>query len=1621
MKKITLIIIAIIIPSIINAGVCDEVLSADSPTDALTLSEISLNITDNGVNNYKILNSLTTNGRTLDKIVTAHMIDFKYNKNNRNAIYENGTRGHQSNAGSIFLAKFKDISNNYNLNDFLATESTDNGDTIDYIYSNSIASSGDRFIFLSKRQEPNSSLNLHYIQALDSTLSVMGNKRLVEGADYLDIGLNINAFNSDLPLFVAIYPLTGLVPTGTQIYGLRITKHNTNTSNIEDGVDGKVFLFIDKTTLPCRVIANNDDFTSTQIEAGDFTPSVFLDNGHGTDMADETVVATNSNIDDTMYITQSDGLSATTITPNGEIKIPANTQSGTYRPTYKICLEKDVSYCDEGISKIVINNKPQETNDTATTDQGLTIDIDVIANDTHVDVGEQLSLSAVDQPVNGTTSIVNGKVRYTPNNGFSGVDLFTYDVKDSKGNISKGTVSITVNPAPNITIDDSTITEGGQLSFVFQLSRMYGSDMKLTLKITDNTTDSDDYDSSTTLSLIILANELTGTFRLITLDDTKIEPQSENFTLSIISVDTEIGDITDTGTGYILDNDDLIHATDDNYNLYENISQNLLILSNDYYETPADKVKLVSFTTPTNGTVILRENNVSDTEDDSIYYTPDFGYVGSDSFKYIIEDSNGNQKSADVRIDIEGKPDINISDFTVIEGGDLEFEIKLSHTISKDAKIVLLATNNTTTNDDYNQTTIMEYTVVNGTFGGNFILSTVDDGIDELDTESLTISIVSVPDYVGDTNDTAKGFILDNDESPIINDDHSETDQGLPIVIDVLLNDVHPTAGETLSILSTSGASNGRTDIINDEVVYTPDPNFVGSDSFTYTVTDLSGNTGSADVNITIYSAPDVSISDTTATEGGDLSFTISLTKPYGAEITLNLKIQNNTTDNSDHEGSTIPLVIKIPKNHVSGVFLLPTIADGIDELNSENLTLSIVSSQTEIGDITDTGIGYILDNDSSPIANNDIVNVDQGLVANISVLANDSHPTAGEELKIVSISGGSHGSISINGNGTTTTTDDKITYTPNPSFVGEDNFSYTVSDLKGNTATADVNVSVLSAPNIFIEDAKTIEGGQLTFNFTTSHPYGEDIVLKLKIMNNTTNNDDHHGESTLLELTIPKGKLLSKFRLMTINDKIDENQTESLTLSIISSSTAIGDISDTANGYIIDNDSAIVAIDDNVTGISFRKTSINVLSNDIIGNEGVDKSSLKIINNGLYINRLELPKIGVWEVNARSKIISFTPSLNYNGDPLAILYSIKDKGGNEGIAKIRLNHNPIALDDIVILNGNKTTIKVFTNDVPSGTDINKDSLKFIKNNKEVSSITIKDKGKFTIKNGVVIFIAVNGFTGIVSTEYIYREVDGSKSNRAKIEIDSVLLKDDFKKTKKLVGTEIEINISENDDSRIQQSSLYFVNGKTKKLNKFGKLDKDTLNSSSLFISGQGTWNISSGIATFTPDAKFMGDPSPVKYTAKYKGVELSPVSITLKYNDIPPKALDNLGVPITSFNVLTIDVLDNDTFGGYGAGEVLFKYTSPLHGVLSIDKNNTPNDASDDKLIYKPNGVDYVGNDVFSYTITDSRGRTSTAKVTLNITCSSSQDEDSVGISKYLYLFIFSIFILIGIRKEDN
>jgi len=103
--------------------------------------------------------------------------------------------------------------------------------------------------------------------------------------------------------------------------------------------------------------------------------------------------------------------------------------------------------------------------------------------------------------------------------------------------------------------------------------------------------------------------------------------------------------------------------------------------------------------------------------------------------------------------------------------------------------------------------------------------------------------------------------------APLAVDDAVETREDRPVTIAVLANDSDPD-GDTLAVVDASAPAHGTTRVAGaGTVIYTPEPDFNGSDRFTYTVRDRPGLTARADVRVTVLPVDDAPLAVDDAAE----------------------------------------------------------------------------------------------------------------------------------------------------------------------------------------------------------------------------------------------------------------------------------------------------------------------------------------------------------------------------------------------------------------------------------------------------------------------------------------------------------------------------------------------------------------------------------------------------------------------------------------------------------------------------------------------------------------------------------------------------------------------------------
>jgi hypothetical protein len=135
---------------------------------------------------------------------------------------------------------------------------------------------------------------------------------------------------------------------------------------------------------------------------------------------------------------------------------PGDNFTGTLVYTYTVCDNGTPQACDTATLTIEVLPLPEPgentvtaNHDTATTEEGQPVAINVVANDFDME-SNTFTVTTNTNPTNGT--VVNngdGTFTYTPNPGFEGIDTFTYTICDDQTPAACDTATVTVTVLPD--------------------------------------------------------------------------------------------------------------------------------------------------------------------------------------------------------------------------------------------------------------------------------------------------------------------------------------------------------------------------------------------------------------------------------------------------------------------------------------------------------------------------------------------------------------------------------------------------------------------------------------------------------------------------------------------------------------------------------------------------------------------------------------------------------------------------------------------------------------------------------------------------------------------------------------------------------------------------------------------------------------------------------------------------------------------------------------------------------------------------------------------------------------------------------------------------------------------
>ncbi len=287
-------------------------------------------------------------------------------------------------------------------------------------------------------------------------------------------------------------------------------------------------------------------------------------------------------------------------------------------------------------------------------------------------------------------------------------------------------------------------------------------------------------------------------------------------------------------------------------------------------------------------------------------------------------------------------------------------------------------------------------------------------------------------------------------DAPVQQDDAASTDEDSAITIDVLDND-SDIDGDDLTVSITTNVAHGSLVLNADNTItYTPNVDYNGADSFTYTVSDGNGGASVATVNLTVDPVNDtpVAVVDMITTDedtpiivnvlandsdvDGDILTITSVVGALNGSVVINSDNTLTYTPNTDYNSSET---------------LTYTVDDGNGGIITENVHITINSVN------------------DAPIAQDDVFEGDQDTDITGNLLSDNGNgadsDVDGDVLAIVSQTiTTANGMVVISTNG-------DFTYTPNAGYFGTDNFTYTLEDGQGgvNVATANITLVATNSP----------------------------------------------------------------------------------------------------------------------------------------------------------------------------------------------------------------------------------------------------------------------------------------------------------------------------------------------------------------------------------------------------------------------------------------------------------------------------------------------------------------------------------------------------------------------------
>jgi hypothetical protein len=389
--------------------------------------------------------------------------------------------------------------------------------------------------------------------------------------------------------------------------------------------------------------------------------------------------------------------------------------------------------------------------------------------------------------------------------------------------------------------------------------------------------------------------------------------------------------------------------------------------------------------------------------------------------------------------------------------------------------------------------------------------------------------------------------VTEVNDAPIArNDSQTLAEDAGATAIDVLTNDdAGPPneSGQTLTVTAVTQGAHGTVTFTPTGVSYTPDANFNGSDSFTYTVTDNGTTNGAADPK---SDSATVSI---TVTEVNDKPTAFDDARNVAEDNPVVIDPRGNDSTGPANESTQTLTVTAVgtPAHGTASIIVGGPEAGKILYTPNANYNGPDSFGYTVTDNGTTNGVAdprsdtatvnvTVIEVNDSPTAVNDTATVAEDDSVVIDARGNDSVGPMNESaqtLTVTTVGTPGHGTATIIASGIDA---GKILYTPNANYDGPDSFGYTVTDngttngandFKSDSALVNVTVTEVNDKPTAVNDARNVaEDGSVVID-----PRGNDSTgpanESTQTLTITVVGAPAHGTATIISSGADAGKIL--------------------------------------------------------------------------------------------------------------------------------------------------------------------------------------------------------------------------------------------------------------------------------------------------------------------------------------------------------------------------------------------------------------------------------------------------------------------------------------------------------------